>query len=131
MRKGRSASKALALTGLGALAAGAAIAEVTLAGNQGPSTGSSPYVVPVAAGVRTTSILTVGETVNPKLDGATPYRMVGIPDGLGAIDAGDGKMLVTMNHELGGTSGVARAHGSLGAFVSAWKIDKKTLAVES
>lgn len=31
-----------------------------------------------------------------------------------------------MNHELGGTSGVTRAHGSKGAFVSEWRIDKAT-----
>ena len=33
--------------------------------------------------------MTVGDSVNAKPDG-TPYRMVGIPDGLGAFDNGDG-----------------------------------------
>ena len=34
-----------------------------------------------------------------------------------------------MHHELGATNGVIRAHGSKGAFVSKWTIDKKTLRV--
>jgi len=37
--------------------------------------------------------------------------------GLGAFDNGDGTFTVLMNHELGATSGVARAHGGKGAFV--------------
>lgn len=106
-------------------------ADVNVAGSQGPSSSQTPYVVPVAAGVRTVSILTVGDSVNPKLDGVAPYRMVGIPDGLGAFDAGDGTIVVTMNHELGSTAGIARVHGSAGAFVSVWRIDKSTLAVKS
>ena len=32
--------------------------------------------------------------------------MVGIPDGLGAFDNGDGTFTVLMNHELGNTQGV-------------------------
>ena len=34
-----------------------------------------------------------------------------------------------MNHELGGTAGIVRAHGSKGAFVSEWTIDRKSLRV--
>ena len=119
-----------AAAAVAAIAAGAA-AETTISGNQGPSSSASPYVVPVAPGVRTVAILTTGDSVNPKLDGTTPYRMVGIPDGLGAFDNGDGTFQVTMNHELGGTSGIARVHGSVGAFVSTWTIDAATLQVKS
>ena len=36
-----------------------------------------------------------------------------------------------MNHELGNTSGVVRAHGAKGAFVSRWVIDKSTLRIIS
>jgi hypothetical protein len=43
----------------------------------GPSTTTEPYLVPNVPGVKFTSILTVGDNI----DG---YRMVGIPDGLGA-----------------------------------------------
>ena len=113
--------------GLAALTAGLAFAaaarsDVTVAGSKGPSTASTPYLVPAASGVRTVSVLTVGESVSPKLDGVTPYRMVGLPDGLGAYDNGDGTFTLLMNHELGATSGVVRAHGARGAFVSAWPI---------
>ena len=53
---------------------------------QGPSSSQSPYIVRSVPGVVTKSIFTVGDSVNLKQDGVTPYRMVGIPDGLGAFD---------------------------------------------
>lgn len=96
--------------------------------NQGPSSSQSPYVVPVAPGASVTSILTVGDSVNAKPDG-TPYKMVGIPDGLGAFDNGDGTFTVLMNHELGADKGIVRAHGATGAFVSEWVIRKRDLKV--
>jgi hypothetical protein len=55
--------------------------------------------------------------------------MVGIPDGLGAFGNGDGTFTLLMNHELTAPSGSVRAHGSTGAFVSQWTIDKDTLQV--
>jgi hypothetical protein len=123
--------KWLAAAGLTALVAGAG-ADTTVVGSQGPSTNSTPYLVPVQAGVRTVSVFTVGETVNKKLDGVTDYKMVGIPDGLGVFDNGDGTFTLTMNHEITtGAPGVTRVHGSTGAFVSVWNIDKKTLKVNS
>ena len=111
--------------------AAGAMPETTVVGDKGPSTQTTPYVVPTAAGVRTVAILTVGDSVSPKLDGSTPYRMIGIPDGLGAFDNGDGTFTLLSNHELGSAVGVARAHGSIGGTVSAWRIDKSTLAVIS
>ena len=59
----------------------------------------------------------------------TPYRMVGIPDGLGAFDNSDGTFTLLANHELSGAEGITRAHGFRGAFVSRWTIDKETLTV--
>jgi len=59
------------------------------------------------------------------------YHMVGLPDGLGAYDNEDGTITVLMNHELGNTVGAVRKHGSKGAFVSEWIIDKDTLEVVS
>jgi len=85
---------------------------------KGPSSSQTPYLVSLAPNVSTTSILTVGDATNTKQDGSGPYRMVGIPDGLGAFDNGDGTFSVLMNHELGETAGVVRAHGAKGAFVS-------------
>lgn len=91
---------------------------------KGPSSSATPYVLPVAAGVKITSILTVGDTV-------AGYRMAGIPDGMGAFDNNDGTFTVVMNHELGKTSGTTRAHGSIGSFVSRWIIRKSDLKVLS
>ena len=120
-----------ALLAAGLLAAPAAIAAAP--GTQtGPSSSQSPYIVPSQHGVVTRSILTVGDSVNQDPDRpGTPYRMVGIPDGLGAYDNGDGTFTVLMNHELGNTAGVVRAHGARGAFVSRWVIDKGSLRVRS
>jgi hypothetical protein len=94
----------------------------------GPSSSQSPYVIGVN-GTITKSIMTVGDSVNLKPDGVTPYRMVGIPDGLGAYDNGNGTFTLLMNHELGDTAGVARAHGAAGAFVSQWTIRSSDLTV--
>ena len=96
----------------------------------GPSSSQSPFVVRSMKGVTTTAILTVGDSVNDKPgQPGVPYRMVGIPDGLGAYDNGDGTFTVLMNHELSATSGVVRAHGAAGAFVSKWTIRKGSLEV--
>jgi hypothetical protein len=95
----------------------------------GPSSSADPYIVRSEPGVVLKSILTVGDSV-PKAGGGT-YRMAGIPDGLGAFDNGDGTFTLLMNHELPNTSGVARAHGGTGAFVSKWIIEKDDLSVVS
>lgn len=71
-----------------------------------------------------TSILTTGDSVGG-------YQMVGIPDGLGAFDNGNGTFTVLMNHEIPSALGTTRAHGAVGAFVSEWVIRKSDLAVMS
>lgn len=68
-------------------------------------------------------IITVGESA------ANGYRMVGVPDGLGAFDNGDGSITVLMNHELNANVGSVRAHGSKGAFVSRWVVQLNDLKV--
>ncbi len=90
----------------------------------GPSSSQSPYIVSLQPNVEFTSILTAGDSVGG-------YHMVGVPDGLGAFDNGDGTFTVLMNHELRPDQGIARAHGGTGAFVSEWVIDKTTLQVMS
>jgi hypothetical protein len=120
--------KKFLMVALGAAATAGAAWAVAGAGT-GPSSSQSPYIVRSQPGVVTKSILTVGDSVNLKPDGVTPYRMVGIPDGLGAFDNGDGTFTVLMNHELGAGVGVARAHGSAGAFVSRWTVRKDDLSV--
>ena len=95
----------------------------------GPSSSQTPYIVGTAPGVAFTSILTVGDAVKKSHAGNQLYHMVGIPDGLGAFDNGDGTLTVLMNHELTSTSGVPRDHGGKGAFVSTWQVRKSDLKV--
>ena len=90
----------------------------------GPSSSQTPYLTPIQSGVQFASILTTGDVVGS-------YRMAGIPDGLGAYDNGNGTIMVLMNHEIGTTLGIQRAHGAVGAFVSEWVINKDSLAVSS
>ncbi len=97
------------------------MAQVTVTG---PSSSQTPYLKPAIPNTTITSILTVTDVIGG-------YKMVGIPDGIGAFDNGNGTFTLLMNHELGNTVGVARAHGSIGAFVSKWVINKSTLAVVS
>lgn len=114
---------------LGVLLAGSAFAQAT---STGPSTLSSPYLLPTVPGFQITSLLTVDNTgaVMDDLVGGT-YGFNGIPDGLGAYDNGDGTFTVLANHELGGGVGVVRAHGSTGAYVSELVVNKNTLQVIS
>lgn len=106
-----------------------------IAQTQGPSTLQTPYMVPAAPGVQFVSIISNGNGTSApnethQLLGGTPgqtYRMAGIPDGLGAFrdadDIANGTFTLLMNHELGNTAGITRAHGSRGSFVSSWKIN--------
>ena len=110
---------------LSALAAAAAYANAIT----GPGSSESPYVVRSRPGVVTKSILTVGDTVPGR--GGGSYRMVGLPDGLGGFDNGDGSFTLLSNHELGSAVGVPRDHGAAGAFVSRWTVDKRSLEVRS
>ena len=98
-------------------------------GAQGPSTTAAPYLQPLVSDVSFISILTAGDAVGRKPDGAH-WRMVGFPDGLGAFDNGDGTITVLMNHEITARQpGVVRAHGAKGAFVSRLVVDKGSLRV--
>jgi len=99
--------------------------QLLVGGLTGPSTNTSPYLVPTAEGVNFTSILSAGETA------ANGYKMVGVPDGMGAFDNNDGTFSVVLNQELGNTAGITRAHGNTGAFVSKWIIKKSDLSVVS
>ncbi|MGB8526376.1 MAG: 5'-nucleotidase C-terminal domain-containing protein [Rhodoplanes sp.] len=96
----------------------------------GASTWTAPYLVPSQTTVSFTSILTAGDGLGTRPDGV-PNHMVGIPDGLGAFDNGDGTFTVLMNHELQPALGIVREHGSTGAFIDKLVIDKTTLAVVS
>lgn len=109
--------------------AGVAHASPTGPGGEGattsPTTSVEPYVLPVAPGVRIDSYLTVGD--EPAQNG---YRMVGVPDGLGAFRGAKG-IVVYNNHELEPGEGLVRKHGQDGSFVSRMVIDPVTGAVKS
>lgn len=93
-------------------------------GQTGPSTSTTPYLLGTSANIKFTSLLSVGDAV-------AGYKMVGLPDGTGAYDNGNGTFTFLVNHEVGSTQGVTRAHGSAGAFVSKWVINKTDLTVIS
>ena len=91
----------------------------------GPQSSQTPYIVPTADGWEVISLLTVGDSAKE-----VNYRMVGIPDGMGALQgkfaengdyvADKAFMTIFLSHELRPDSGIVRAHGTDGAFVSQW-----------
>src|SRR4030095_14298843 len=58
-----------------------------------PVTTTDEYLLPSVAGVQTVAILTVGDAIGG-------YRMVGIPDGLGAYNSDRRHFTLLMKHEL-------------------------------
>ena len=104
-----------------ALATGTSVAVTST----GPSTTVRPYVLPVAEGIDITSLLTVGN-----LPADNGYRMVGIPDGLGANRDGQ-DLIVLENQELTEAAGIVRRHGQRGAFVSRFVVDPSTGRVKA
>ncbi|MBA2466569.1 MAG: DUF839 domain-containing protein [Sphingomonas sp.] len=91
----------------------------------GPSSSTASYIVPSEPNVRLVSLITTGDPL--PLNGV----FGGIPDGLGALDNGDGTVTILVNHEYGPTAGLVRDHGSVGAYIDRIVIDKTTLAVVS
>jgi hypothetical protein len=110
-------------------------AAANAAGDTGPQSSQSPYITPTAPGWEVTALLTVGDTAKE-----SPYAMVGIPDGMGAIPgkfaengayvADKAFMTVLLNHEIRPGLGVPRAHGQNGAFVSQWTVHLNSLQVK-
>jgi len=96
----------------------------------GPSSSSDPYVrAHNGYPIDVVSIITVGDFVNLKPDGISPYYFCGIPDGMGAYPNNDGTMTLLITHEYSTANGggIPRAHHpagfSNGAFTSQWKIN--------
>lgn len=101
------------------------VPDYNIEGTTGQSSSQPPYLIPTIANARFTSILSVG-------DEAGGYKMVGVPDGLGAFDNNNGTFTLVMNHEFPSTtSGATHAYGSKGSFVSKWIINKADLSVVS
>ena len=130
-----AASTFYAAAAAAAAALSASAARVSAQG-QGPSTLQTPYILPSIPGVITQSVISNGngtttpDEVYAKTGGGT-YRFVGIPDGMGWYDNGNNTFTLLSNHELGATSGTVRDHGSKGAFVSEWIVNKADLSVVS
>ena len=82
----------------------------------------APLINPTSAHWSVKPLLNVGQPV-----GKSAYRMVGIPDGMGAFKNEDGTITVLMNHELSEDKGIKRLHGANGAFVSKWTLDIENL----
>jgi hypothetical protein len=78
-----------------------------------------PQVRPLTDSAKIQPILTTGDTL------PNGYTMAAIPDGLGAMDNGDGTFTLMMNHELTPPENLTSAR------VSKLVIDKKTLRVLS
>lgn len=95
----------------------------------GPSSSESPYIYPLMSDVRTTSLLTVGDSAPHASRVGERYQMAGVPDGIGAYDNGDGTFTVLLNHEISAGNGRVRDHGANGAFISRWTIRKSDLRV--
>lgn len=95
----------------------------------GPSTSFAPYLVPSGSGIGYASFTSLRAVEDGSSKGLP--QMVGIPDGLGAYDNGNGTFTILMNHELGANDGLVQDHGARGAFVSQWVVDKTTLEVKS
>jgi hypothetical protein len=114
-----------ALAGGGALLATRFLPGSSAEAAIGPSTTVDPYLVSTRlTGVDITSIFTVSDKAT--LSG---YRMVGVPDGLGAFANDSETFTLLMNHELANNVGGVRKHGSKGAYVSRWTIERKGLKV--
>lgn len=113
---------------IGAALAAALVVTVVVAGSGLAATSVKPYVEPVGGEYQIKPLFSVDDKV-PLLGGAPgqQYRMVGIPDGLGAHPNGDGTSTLFMNHELGFTAlsePVVGGPQNRGAIVSQWILDQ-------
>ena len=111
---------------IGAVLSVALAVMVVVAGAGLAATSVKPYVEPVGAQYQVRALFSVDDKV-PLLGAAgQQYRMVGIPDGLGAHPNGDGTSTLYMNHELGFTAlsePVVGGPKNRGAIVSQWLLD--------
>jgi hypothetical protein len=112
---------------IGATFAAALALTVAMAGSGVAATSVKPYVEPVGGEYGIRALFSVDDKV-PLLGGAPgqQYRMVGIPDGLGAHPNRDGTSTLFMNHELGFTAlsePVVDGPTNRGAIVSQWTLD--------
>jgi hypothetical protein len=105
----------------------ALLATAAITGSVSAATSVKPYVEAVGSNYQIKALFSVDDKV-PLLGGTAgqQYRMVGIPDGLGARPNGDGTRTLFMNHELNSNSlsePVVGGTKNRGAIVSEWILD--------
>jgi hypothetical protein len=113
---------------IGVTFAAVLVAAGTVASSVLATTTVKPYVEAVGNEYAVTPLFSADDQV-PLLGGAAgqQYRMVGIPDGLGAHSNQDGTSTLFMNHELNGNSlsePVVGGPKNRGAIVSEWLLDE-------
>jgi Bacterial protein of unknown function (DUF839) len=109
------------------LVAAVVLSALGIGGTALGATSIKPYIVPVGSDYEIKPLFSVDDQV-PLLGGAAgqQYRMVGIPDGLGARPNGDGTSTLFMNHELNFeqlSEPVVGGAPNRGAIISRWILD--------
>jgi len=97
-----------------------------VAGSVPAATAVKAYVEPVGSEYELTPLFSVDDRVPETSDPSQEYRMVGIPDGLGARANGNGTSTLFMNHEVTGSTVSQPVVGGpqyRGTFVSKWILD--------
>ncbi len=105
---------------------GVVAAAVAVVATAGATTTVKPYAIAVGSEYTVTPLFSVDDKVPVLGDPSKEYRMVGIPDGLGAHANGNGTSTLYMNHELVRTAlsqPYVGATKNRGAFVSKWILD--------
>ena len=96
------------------------------------TTSVKDYVVPIGSEYQVEALFSVNDSVPEASNPSLRYRMIGIPDGLGAHPNGDGTSTLYMNHELTfattsspvvDTTGTPVGPAYRGALVSKWTLD--------
>jgi hypothetical protein len=90
------------------------------------TTSVKDYAVPIGGEYEVDALFSVDDQVPLIGDASKTYRMVGIPDGLGAHPNGDGTSTLYMNHELTSANQSQPVVGGAinrGAIVSKWILD--------
>ena len=109
------------------LAIGVLLAAAALVAASVPAaTSVKPYVVPLGPEYEIRALFSVDDRVPETSDPSRQYRMVGIPDGLGARANGDGTSTLFMNHEFVQSTVSEPLVGGpqyRGAYVSKWILD--------
>ena len=116
MKRRRTIFIAVLTGAIAAVAAATALAETSI----------KDYVVPVGDEYEVDALHSVGDAV-PWSGGAGQYRMVGIPDGLGAHPNADGTATVYMNSEFtfaALSEPLVGGAKNRGAIVSKWTLDE-------